>query len=96
MTATTKKEIVTTGGARLAPGTYTGRYVLDGGVLHEVVRNPGDVYRVYRIPCIEIESGGDIFNLTYHDSNDIPSAPKALVSERKFLGYVGAQPIYGD
>ncbi len=95
-TATTKKEIVTSGGARLAPGTYTGRYFEDGGVLHVVAQKPGDIYRVYRIPCIEIESSGDIFRLTYLDSKDIPSTPKVLVSEGKLLGYAGGAPIYGD
>lgn len=96
-TVTIKKRIVTTGGATLAPGTYAGRYIQDGGILHELAAKLGDIYRVYRVPCVKvINSEGYIFNLTGFDSPDIPSTPKTLVSERKLLHYVGSQPVYED
>lgn len=92
VTVKVTREIKTTGGVNLLPGSYSGIYSEDGGVIHE----SGDVYRVYRIPCVVVDNGGCSFKLTYLDSEDIPSTPKKLISEKKFLGYVGAQPVYDD
>lgn len=87
------KCIDTTGGVSLQPGTYSGIYKEDGGCLHE----RGKTYKVFRMPCVEVTTPeGYIFRVDYLDSADVPAAPKTLVSERTFDGYVGAQPVYGD
>lgn len=95
ITVTIKAENYSTGGSILHPGTYDGIFKADGGILHVCGGEVGEMYRVYRIPSVTVWVSGAHWSLTFLDDKSIPSMPRKLLSEKKLLGYVGSEPVYG-